>query len=105
MRTAKEIINIQRSSHPNSVLKCLDGFKPNSAVVTEAHVRAIQDEAGSDSLRWRPMETVPKDGIFLVRESNSEYPSRCRWFCGRLWDMDLDRRAINPIGWFPIPKG
>lgn len=53
---------------------------------------------------WRPIETAPRDGTFILIWCDEVYKARFDKVC-ELWFFDVDGCAVDPSHWRPLPTG
>lgn len=78
-----------------------------------AFINAATAQARREALEWQPIETVPKDGTFVLlgwfemEGQNSQevafWNSRIQRWC-QIHDSFTDHAAFQPTHWLPLPE-
>lgn len=104
--TKKLLVLCEKAEKPGPLETYPSRFDAIQGVLTTETVRSLctQLERAYESLEWRPIETAPKDGTWVLLSTSPSYVPWVGRFIDSRW-KGADGHVVHPVPahWMPLP--
>lgn len=85
-------------------LAAIEYWPKHNLIAPTPHMTPSEARALRERLEWRPIETAPKDGTFVLLITDSGHHQIGQYCQDQYWRQNLFHRTVgNLINWQPLP--